>query len=246
MWYYGGMDVPFVDPTLVHNHGLGTWNYGLTTPFFGTPRLTWGDVNFDGRIEVLPLGGLPYGTPQMGFTPYRNSFINPLYNTVNTPFFGYNNMLPNLWGTPTGLNTLGLMGTNWGINPWFAGTPIGYSPIVEPWRSTFGWTTPITQSLPFSNSLGIFGNSYGINSYNPFLFTGIEDRIRFQTPFTSGLGLFNSVNTFHTPYVNTFNTPIDWKVKTFGTPVGMNTETWSKPVGFPWKSNVISGPVAVL
>jgi hypothetical protein len=241
MWYYGGMDVPFVDPTLINNYGLGTLNYGLTTPFFGTPRLTWGDVHFDGRLDVLPLGGLPYGTPQLGFNPHLNlfnNFINPFFKTATTPFFGLNNILPTTWGTPMGIDTLGLMRTNWGYNPLFTGGITGFTPMTELWKSTLGWTTPITQTLPFTNHLGFYGiNSYNpINGYTPFFFNGIEDRFKFQTPFTtSPFGLFN-----------TFNTPIDWKMKTFGTPVGMTTETWNKPVGFPWKTNGITGPVAVL
>src|SRR5262245_5281241 len=90
MRYYGGMDVPFVDPTLInnYNYGLGNLNYGLTTPFFGTPKMTWGDVNFDTKLEVLPLGGLPYGTPQLGFNPFVNTLINPFFKTATTPFFG--------------------------------------------------------------------------------------------------------------------------------------------------------------
>jgi hypothetical protein len=257
MWYYGGMDVPFVDPTLVNNlnYGYGNWNYGLTTPFFGTPKALC-DINFDGKLEVLPLGGLPYGTPHMGFNPFVNTFINPLYKTVNTPFFGLNNYLPTTWGTPIGFDKLGLMKSQWGFNPWFNNGTLGYSPVEELYKSTYGWTTPYTQMHPFQNNLGWFGTSYlntispfgtpyglntispfgtpyGLNTINPFFFTGIEDKIKFQTPFTTGL-------------FNTYNTPIDWKVKTFGGPVGMTTETWSKPVGFPWKPNVISGPVAVL
>jgi hypothetical protein len=238
MWYYGGMDVPFVDPTLINtNYGIGTWNYGLTTPFYGTPRMTWGDVNFDNRLEVLPLGGLPYyGTPQVGFNPFVNTVTNPLYRTNTTPIFGLNNLLPTNWGTPIGFDRLGWTRMNWGHNPFLMNGNLGYSPVEELYKSTLGWTLPFNQIHPFTNTVGLFGTPYGINTINPFFFTGIEDRVKFQTPFTTGsYGLYN-----------TFNTPIDWKVKTFGTPVGMTTETWSKPVGFPWKSNVISGPVAVL
>jgi hypothetical protein len=248
MWYYGGMDVPFVDPTLVNTHGLGTWNYGMTTPFFGTPKITWADVNFDGKVEalcdinfdgkleVLPLGGFPYGTPQMGFNPYVNNFINPFFKTATTPFLGLNNFLPTTWGTPIGYDTLGLMKSNWGYTPSFTLGNIGYSPVTELYKSTLGWTTPITQTLPFTGNLGFFGTQYPMSGYNPFFFNGIENNLKFQNPYTtSPFGLFN-----------TFNTPIDWKVKTFGTPIGMTTDTWSKPVGFPWKPNVISGPVAVL
>jgi hypothetical protein len=262
MWYYGGMDVPFVDPTLINNNfGLGTANYGLTTPFFGTPKMTWGDVNFDGRLEVLPLGGLPYyGTSHLGFNPFVNSFINPLYKTTTTPYFGLNNILPTTWGTPIGFDKLGFNKMSWGYNPFFTNGTFGYSPMEELYKSTLGWTLPFNQIHPFTNTLGLYNTPYsfsginpftntlglyntpyGLSNINPFFFNGIEDKIKFQTPFTtSSYGLYNTLNTF--------NTPIDWnwKLKTFGTPVGMTTETWNKPLGFPWKSNLISGPVAVL
>jgi hypothetical protein len=241
MWYYGGMDVPFVDPTLINNnYGLGTWNYGLTTPFFGTPKMTWGDVNFDGTLQVLPLGGLPYyGTPQMGFNPFVNTFTNPLYKTTTTPFFGLNNILPTTWGTPIGFDKLGWTKMNLGYNPYFTNGTLGYSPVEELYKSTLGWTLPFNQINPFTTTLGLYNTPYGYSNINPFFFTGIEDKIKFQTPFTTGsYGLYNTFNAF--------NTPIDWKVKTFGTPVGMTTETWSKPIGFPWKPSVISGPVGVL
>jgi hypothetical protein len=241
MWYYGGMDVPFVDPTLINNNfGLGTWNYGLTTPFFGTPKMTWGDVNYGNKLEVLPLGGLPYyGTPHMGYNPFVNTFINPLFQTNTTPFFGLNNILPTTWGTPLGFDKLSLMKMNWGYNPFFTNGTFGYSPMEELYKSTLGWTLPFNQFNPFTNLLGQYGTPYGISNINPFFFGGIEDKFKFQTPFTTGsYGLFNTFNTF--------NTPLDWKMKTFGTPVGMTTETWNKPLGFPWKSSVLSGPVGVL
>lgn len=243
MWYYGGMDVPFVDPTLINGfntgYGLGNWNYGMTTPFYGTPKMTWGDINFNTKFDLLPLGGLPYGTSHLGFNPFVNNFINPLYKTATTPFFGYNNTLPTTWGTPIGYDKLGLM-NNWGFNPYFTNTTLGFSPMEELYKPTFGWNTPYFQTLPFTNTMGYYGTPYGINNtVNPFFFNGIEDKLKFQTPFTTGsFGLWNTFNTF--------NTPMDWKMKTFGTPVGMTTETWNKPVGFPWKSSVLSGPVAVL
>jgi hypothetical protein len=231
------MDVPFVDPTLINtNFGIGTWNHGLTHPFYGTPKLTWGDLNFETKLGVLPLGGFNYGTPQFGFNPFVNTFVNPLYKTNTTPTFGWNNFLPTTWGSPIGFDKLGLMNLNLGFNPWFVNGSYGYTPYEELYKSTYNWTMPYQQTFPYTNTLGLFGTPYGLNNINPFFVGGIEDKIKFQTPFTNGsFGLFN-----------TFNTPIDWKVKTFGTPVGMTTETWSKPIGFPWKPNVISGPVAVL
>lgn len=260
MWYYGGMDVPFVDPTLINgfnsgfgpgnwnygpnvwNYGLNTPNYGLNTPFYGTPKMTWGDFHFDNKIELLPLGGIPYGTTHLGYNPFVNTFVNPFFKTATTPIFGLNTYLPTTWGTPIGFDKLGFSKMNWGFNPFFTNT-FGFSPVEELYKSTygnpFGWNTPYLQTtLPFTPSFGAYGTPYyGFNqTVNPLFINGIEEKIKFQTPFTTGsFGLYN-----------TFNTPIDWKMKTFGTPVGLTTETWNKPVGFPWKSSVISGPVAVL
>lgn len=259
MWHYGGMDVPFVDPTLINtNYGLGTWNYGLTHPFFGTPKFTYGDYSFENRFEMLPLGGFGYGTTPFGTTPFvntlgytpfvntfgttpfTNSFVNPLWKTTTNPIFGWNNTLPTTWGSPIGFDRLNLMKLSLGHNPWFVNSIFGGSPAEELYKSTYNWTMPYLQTLPYTNTLGLYGTPYGINTtINPFFLNGIEDKLKFQTPFTNGsFGLFNTFNTF--------NTPIDWKVKSFGTPVGMTTETWSKPIGFPWKPSVISGPVAVL
>jgi hypothetical protein len=262
MWYYGGMDVPFVDPTLKSQYGVGSWNYGLQQPIYGNKEIKYTvidvngtgllekvaltDIDNDGLVEVLPIGStLPYGTPQLGFSPFVNRTINPFFRTEINPFVGLNTFTPQVWGTPYGVDRFGLMNRidTWGVNrPWFTTGTFGYSPVEELWKSTLGITPPIYgQTLPFfGQTTPFFGQTtpflgqwgltpfHGIGGYTPFGFTGVEDRIKFNSPF------------------GFYNTPMDWKVKSFGTPVGIPTDTWSKGVGFPWKTNVISGPVAVL
>jgi hypothetical protein len=246
MWYYGGMDVPFVDPTLKHIYGLG--GFGWTQSIFGSKDVKYTvcdvnctgnlekvcitDVDNDGLYEVLPIGtNSLYGTLQPGFTPFVNKPFHPFFKSEYTPFAGLNTFTPSLWGTPYGIDKLGLMKTDlWGLKPWFTTGTYGYSPVEELWKSTLGITTPIYgQTTPFFGQTGLFGTPfYGIHGYTPFGFTGIEERIKFNSPF------------------GFYNTPIDFKVKTFGTPVGMTTDTWNKGIGFPWKTSVLSGPVAVL
>lgn len=248
MWYYGGMDVPFVDPSLKNCYGLGTWNYGLQQPIFGTKDIKYTvcdvtgtgllekvcltDIDNDGLVEVLPIGStLPYGTPQLGFNSLVNQKINPFFRTELNPFFGLNTFTPQTWGTPYGFERFGQPRMDlWGINkPWFTTGTFGYTPVEELWKSTLGFTPPIYgHTTPFFGQWGLTP-FHGIGGYTPFGFTGVEDKIKFNTPF----GFYNT-------------TPIDWKVKTFGTPVGMTTDTWSKGVSFPWKTNLIPGPVAVL
>jgi hypothetical protein len=250
MWYYGGMDVPFVDPTLnlKYGCGLGTFNYGLTQPSFGTKDVKYTvcdvhgtgllekvcltDIDNDGLVEVLPIGStLPYGTPQLGFNPFVNKQINPFFRTEVNPFYGLNTFTPQIWSHPYGINNLGLTRMDiLGFNkPWFTTGTFGYSPMEELWKSTLGITPSIYgQTTPFFGQWGLTPY-HGIGGYTPFGFTGVEDKLKFNTPF----GFYNT-------------TPIDWKVKTFGTPVGMTTDTWNKGIGFPWKTNLISGPVAVL
>lgn len=253
MWYYGGMDFPFVDPSLRGFHGLGTWNYGLTQPTFGIrdTRYTVCDVNCngilekvaltdidnDGCLEVLPINGIPYGTPQWGFSPLVNRSFHPFFRNEITPFFGLNTFTPQVWGSPIGFERVWPMNTEWGFKPWLTTGTFGYTPVEQIWKRSLGIDTPIYGQIPFFGQtpfvgpVGLFGTPYGIHNTVPFGFTGVEDRIKFNTPF----GLYS-------PY----STPIDWKVKSFGTPVGMTTETWNKGVNFPWKTNLISGPVAVL
>jgi len=238
MWHFGGTDVPFCDFGLTNTVGLG--NFGVTQPFFGQ------------SFVHNPIGYLPYGTPQLGFTP----FVQPL-NFVKTdvlPFVGLNNLTqPTFWGNPYGVDKFNLMkldpmGINTvGINtlgttPWFVGGPIGFNPTEELWRRTVPFTqftTPYTShTLPFTGTVGLFGTPYGMTTHNPFGFTPIDERLKFHSPISTGLFGFHT-----TP----FQTPIDWKVKTFGTQMGLGTDTWTKTVrtSIPWTGQV-PGPVAVL
>jgi hypothetical protein len=224
MWQFGGTDVPFCDFGLTNTVGLG--NFGFTQPFFG-------------QNLINPINCMPYGTPQLGFTPFVQPFN--FVKTDVTPFFGLKDYTqPLFWGNPYGIDKLNLMKLDTlGLNPWFVGGQIGFNPIEELWRRTVPFTTSIyPHQLPFTGTVGLFGTPFGMNNWTPFGFTPIDEKLKFHSPITTGLFGFHT-----TP----FQTPIDWKVKTFGTPMGVGTDAWTKTVrtSIPWTGQV-HGPVAVL
>jgi hypothetical protein len=242
MWQFGGTDVPCCDLSLTNTVGLG--NFGFTQPFFGQTLLnpifgqSFVNPTF-GQSFVNPIGFTPYGTPQLGFSP----LVQPLnfIKTDTLPFFGLKDFTqPMFWGQPYGLDKFNLMKLDTlGINPWFMGGQIGFHPTEELWRRTLPFTTSIyPHTLPFTSTVGLFGTPYGITNYTPFGFTTIDEKLKFNSPISTGLFGFHT-----TP----FQTPIDWKMKTFGTPMGVGTDTWTKAVrtSIPWTTQV-PGPVSVL
>jgi hypothetical protein len=222
MWQFGGTDVPFCDLSLTNTVGLG--NFGFTQPFFG---------------NINPIGYLPYGTPQLGFTP----FVQPtnFFKTDWTPFYGLKDFTtPMLWGTPYGIEKFNFMKLNtMGLSPWLVNGPIGFNPVEELLHRTVPFTTSITpHTFPYTGTVGLFGTPFGITNWTPFGFTPIDEKLKFHSPITTGLFGFHTMP---------FQTPIDWKVKTFGTTMGVGTDAWKKSVctSIPWTGQ-IPGPVAVL
>jgi hypothetical protein len=248
MWHFHGPECTVCDPSLTSFYGLGSWNTGLTQPFgWTTPTTT---------------SLFPYGTYQPTYSP----FTGPMnfFKTDFTPYFSMNTTLPlfwNQWNQPFGLEKFG-WGYPYGFEKSTWGQPFGFEKFgtmkfdtmgYTPWFTnglygTLPYTMPFsTQSYPFTGSTGWFGTPYlpnttlpyGFTGYTPFGITGLDEKFKFGTPFTTGLFGFHT-----TP----FQTPFDWKLKNFTTPLGMTTDTWNTPfrTNLPWTTGRIPGPLAVL
>jgi hypothetical protein len=257
MWHFHGPDCGVCDPGLTNFYGLGSWNTGITQPLgwtYPTPTGLFPHGTYQPTYSPFTV---PMNFFKTDFTPYSTMNTNLTPYLWNQPFgfekFG--------WGYPYGLDKLS-WGLPYGFDKFTWGQPFGFEKFgtmkfdtmgYTPWHvnglyGTLPYTMPLfNQSYPLMGSMGWFGTSYplnttlpfGFNGYTPFGITGLDEKFKFGTPFTTGLFGFHS-----TP----FQTPIDWKVRSFTTPLGMTTDTWNTPfrTNLPWTTGRIPGPLAVL